>query len=72
MKVTYHKGTRDSFEEIKHLKKFWKVTDIYIDEDGGIYYCVEEAPLNDNKIQKFETEFDNNKKILYNISVKEN
>ena len=24
--------------------------DIYIDEDGGIYYCVEEAPLNDNKI----------------------
>ena len=50
MRVTYHKGTQKSFEEIRHLKKFWKVTDIYIDEDGGIYYCVEEDPLNGAKV----------------------
>lgn len=70
MRVTYHKGTRESFEEIRHLKKFWKVTDIYIDEDGGIYYCVEEDPLNAIKIPKNEMEFENNKKILYNINVR--
>ena len=70
MRVTYHKGTRERFEEIRHLKKFWKVTDIYIDEDGGIYYCVEEAPLNSAKVSQIETEFDNNKKILYNINVR--
>lgn len=70
MRVTYHKGTQKSFEEIRHLKKFWKVTDIYIDEDGGIYYCVEEDPLNGSKVQKIETEFDNNEKILYNINVR--
>jgi hypothetical protein len=50
MRVTYHKGIQKSFEEIRHLKKFWRVTDIYIDEDGGIYYCVEEDPLNGSKV----------------------
>ena len=70
MRVTYHKGTRESFEEIRHLKKFWKVTDIYIDEDGGIYYCVEEPLQNTEGVSQIETEFDNNKKILYNINVR--
>ena len=70
--IRYFKGTQSSFEKIKSMKKFYKVTDIYLDEDGGIYYCVEEDPLNGTKISKIETEFDNNKKILYNISVKEN
>ena len=70
--IRYFKGTQSSFEKIKSMKKFYKVTDIYLDEDGGIYYCVEEAPLNDTKISKIETEFDNNKKILYNINIKEN
>lgn len=70
MRVTYHKGTRESFEEIRHLKKFWKVTDIYIDEDGGIYYCVEEPLQNTEGVSQIETEFDNNEKILYNINVR--
>lgn len=70
MRVTYHKGTRESFEEIRHLKKFWKVTDIYIDEDGGIYYCVEEPLQNTEGVSQIETEFENDKKILYNINVR--
>ena len=70
MRVTYHKGTRESFEEIRHLKKYWKVTDIYIDEDGGIYYCVEEPLQNTEGVLQIETEFDNNEKILYNINVR--
>lgn len=32
------------------MKKFYKVTDIYIDEDGGIYYVVEDTPQNDKMI----------------------
>lgn len=70
MRVTYHKGTKESFEEIMQMQKFWKVTDIYISEDGGIYYCVEELPQNAESVSKLETEFDNNKKILYNINVR--
>lgn len=70
MRVTYHKGTKENFEKIKELKKFWKVTDIYIDEDGGIYYCIEDTSVNDKKVSKIETEFENNKKILYNINVR--
>ena len=70
MRVTYHKGTKESFEELRQMQKFQKVTDIYIGEDGGIYYCVEEDPLNGSKVQKFEMELENNKKILYNINVR--
>lgn len=70
MRVTYHKGSKESFEEIMQMQKFWKVTDIYIGEDGGIYYCVEEFPQNTESVSKIETEFDNNKKILYNINVR--
>lgn len=64
------KGTQSSFEKIKHMKKFYKVTDIYIDEDGGIYYVVEDTPQNDKMIQKIEAEFDYNEKNLYNIIVR--
>ena len=70
MGIKYYKGTQKSFEEIRHRQKFWKVTDIYIGEDGGLYYCVEDAPLDDVNVQKIETEVDNNKKILYNIIVR--
>lgn len=70
MRVTYHKGTKESFEEIVQVQKFWKVTDIYISEDGGIYYCVEEPLQNTEGVSQIETELDNNKKILYNINVR--
>lgn len=68
--IKYFKGTQSSFEKIKGMKKFYKVTDIYLDEDGGIYYVVEDTPQNDKMIQKIEAEFDYNEKNLYNIIVR--
>ena len=68
--IKYFRGTQSNFEKIKGTKKFYKVTDIYLDEDGGIYYVVEDTPQNDKMIQKIEAEFDYNEKNLYNIIVK--
>lgn len=62
--VKFHKGTKADFEKIKCQKKFYKVNDIYIDEFGDVYYCVEEIPEAGN-----EKKIDNNEKILYNINI---
>lgn len=48
--IKYFRGTQSNFEKIKGTKKFYKVTDIYLDEDGGIYYVVEDTPQNDKMI----------------------
>ena len=40
--VKYYKGTQEEFDRIIGHENFAKVKEIYICEDGGIYFVVED------------------------------